>query len=113
MKLQIGHLDYLVRPDHEHEDRIHGSQGLCEYLEQTLWLAADYKPDAQASTLLHEIAHAAGAAAGVTFPMDEEQVADFVGNAIGGVLRRNPHLLRALAAAWNKGVPIVPPDSTE
>ena len=38
---------------------------------------------------------------------------DFVGNAIGGVLRRNPHLVRALVAAWTKGEPIVPPDPDE
>jgi hypothetical protein len=110
VKLQIGPLDYRVRPDHEHEDRIDGNQGLCEFITQTLWIDADLPPDAQAATLLHEVVHAAGHAHGFSFPMDEEAVADFVGNAIGGVLRRNPHLLRALVAAWTRGVPIVPPE---
>lgn len=113
MKLQIGPLDYVVRPDHAHADRIEGNRGLCEFMTQTLWIDADLPPDAQAATLLHEIVHAAGDACGVTFPLKEEAAADFVGNVIGGVLRRNPHLLHALVSAWEMGVPIVPPEGDE
>ena len=103
MKLRIGHLDYAVRLFRDDDAGKAINYGECSSRSQEIRLHPDNTPERQLDTLIHEITHAAWEAYRMPEKATEEHVVSFVGSALAGVIRNNPHLLPVLMALRDGG----------
>lgn len=107
MKLKIGARTFTVRALTDLEYAEDARLGFTDANSGIIALRSKVPADLQAEVLIHETIHAAIFAYGLTFPSQEEPVANTLGAALAQVIRDNPAFVKSIQAAQQDGKAIV------